>query len=186
MQRFLYRILYIFWQISSDGLKSNNSIASRLRKKMYKNICNMDANVFIDNIDNVKAGKKSTLHHACYIANNYGKFSMGDNTHLGPFCFVNVYHGNVTIGNDVAIGPGTKIIAYSHHYKKGEKVTNVKITKDIVIKNNVFIGANCTILPGTIINDNVVVGSNSLIKGELESNTVYVGIPCRKIKSGWY
>ncbi len=90
------------------------------------------------------------------------------------------------IGEDVAVGPGTKIIAYSNYYHPEKKVTEVKITGDILIKNNVFLGANCTILPGTIINENVIVGAGSLVEGELEANAIYVGIPCKKVKSDWY
>ena len=53
---------------------------------------------------------------------------------------------------------------------------------DITIGNNVFIGAQCTILPGTIIKDNVVVASNSVVKGILEGDTVYGGSPAKVIK----
>jgi len=53
----------------------------------------------------------------------------------------------------------------------------------INIGNNVFIGANCIIMPGTLIGDNVVVGAGSLVRGRLENNTVYAGVPIRKIKT---
>ena len=35
----------------------------------------------------------------------------------------------------------------------------------IIIGNNVWIGPNCTIFPGTVIEHNVVVLPNSLVKG---------------------
>ncbi|MEW6380566.1 MAG: acyltransferase [bacterium] len=111
---------------------------------------------------------------------------MGNNSHLGAFCYVNVCFGTVTIGDDVAIGPGTKIIAYSNHYQYGKKITEVRITEDVTIGNNVFIGANCIILPGTIIPDNTIVGAGSVVKGKLESNSIYGGVPCKRIKTGWY
>ena len=53
----------------------------------------------------------------------------------------------------------------------------------IQIGDNVFIGINCTILPGSIIEDNVIVGAGSLIKGKLEKNSVYAGVPAKKIMS---
>ena len=40
------------------------------------------------------------------------------------------------------------------------------ISKPIYIGNNVWIGLNCTIFPGTIINDYVVVLPNSLVKSK--------------------
>jgi len=92
----------------------------------------------------------------------------------------------VRIGDDVAVGPGTKIIAYSNHYSKGKKITEERIVADIVIGNNVFIGANCSILPGTTIRDNVIVGAGSVVKGTLPSNAIYAGVPCKKLSTGWY
>lgn len=43
----------------------------------------------------------------------------------------------------------------------------------------VFIGANCVILPGSIIHENVVIGAGSVVKGEIEENSVYAGLPVK-------
>ncbi len=166
------------------GIRSSDSeIASWLRQRMYRTSCMIDTNVVVTNSENFKSGDRSSLYHSCYILNTHGKFALGNDSHLGAFCYVNVRHGNISIGDDVAIGPGTKIIAYTNHYQYGKKVTEVRVTKDITIMNNVFIGANCTVLPGTSIKSNVVVGAGSIVKGELEENSIYAGAPCRKIKA---
>jgi acetyltransferase-like isoleucine patch superfamily enzyme len=153
---------------------------------MYGTVCTIDTDVFIKNKNNFTSGQGSCLYHSCYILNTNGKFVIGNNSHLGALCYVNVCYGSVTIGDDVAVGPGTKIFAYSNHYRRGGKVTDEKIIKEVIIGNNVLVGANCTILPGTIINDNIIIGAGSIVKGELETNSIYAGIPCKKIKSGWY
>lgn len=51
----------------------------------------------------------------------------------------------------------------------------------IKIGNNVFIGYGAIILPGTIIEDNVIVGAGSIARGILKSNSVYAGIPVKFI-----
>ncbi len=183
----LYEALDFLWGFFAEIIRGNDSkIASFLRRKMYRTACMIDTNVFIRNKSNFISGPGSCLYHSCYILNNNGKFVIGSSSHLGAFCYVNVCYGNVYIGDYVAIGPGTKIIAYSNHYRFGKKVTDERITKDILINNNVFVGSNCVILPGTIIHHNVVIGAGSIVKGELEENSIYAGIPCKKIKSGWY
>lgn len=58
---------------------------------------------------------------------------------------------------------------------------DIDIFGKITIGNNVFIGINTTLLPGTTIGDNVIVGACSLVKGTLESNMVYAGIPAKPI-----
>lgn len=185
--RILHEIPCFVWQLFEGVIRSNDSvIASFLRKKMYRTACMIDTNVVIKNKQHFTSGHGSALYHSTYILNTNGKFVIANNSHLGAFCYVNVCYGSVIIGDDVAIGPGTKIIVYSNNYQYAKKVTNEKITEDIIIKNNVFVGANCTILPGTIINDNVVIGAGSIVKGVLESNSIYAGAPCKKVKNGWY
>lgn len=168
-------------------LRGNDSmVAARLRRAAIGTKCTIDTHVFVTNRKNFEAGRESALYHGCYILNPLGRFALGDRSHLGAFCYVNVCYGNVKIGDDVAVGPGTKIIVYSNHYEKGKKVTDVRVTKDVTIGNNVFVGANCAILPGTVINDNVVVAAGSVVKGELDANAVYGGVPCKKLKERWY
>jgi len=53
----------------------------------------------------------------------------------------------------------------------------------IIIGNNVFIGYGAIILPGSIIEDNVIVGAGSIVKGFLKKNSVYAGNPAKYICS---
>ena len=57
------------------------------------------------------------------------------------------------------------------------------IERKVMIGNNVFIGANTTILPGSVIEDNCIVGAGTVVRGRLESGYVYYGNPCQKICS---
>ncbi|WP_299434150.1 acyltransferase [uncultured Aquimarina sp.] len=60
---------------------------------------------------------------------------------------------------------------------------NIDLFDKIIIGNNVFIGINSTILPGTKIGDNVIVGAGSIVKGELKANSIYAGCPAKFILS---
>ncbi|MGE3908126.1 MAG: acyltransferase [Chloroflexota bacterium] len=51
----------------------------------------------------------------------------------------------------------------------------------IDILDNVFIGANTTILPGVTIGPNVVVGAGSVVTRDLPRDAVYAGTPARFI-----
>lgn len=54
--------------------------------------------------------------------------------------------------------------------------------KFIILGNHVWIGAGVTILNNTEIGDNCIVGAESLIKGNYQSNQMIVGNPARVIK----
>jgi acetyltransferase-like isoleucine patch superfamily enzyme len=55
--------------------------------------------------------------------------------------------------------------------------------KEVRIGNNVFIGMGTIILCGSTIGDNVIVGANSVVSGNIESDSVYAGNPAKKIMS---
>lgn len=58
------------------------------------------------------------------------------------------------------------------------------VLSDIYIGDNCFIGANVTILPGTIIGDNCIVGAGSVLPGKrYPSNSVIVGNPAKVVSS---
>ncbi len=59
--------------------------------------------------------------------------------------------------------------------------TDIAFVKDIIIGNNVFIGLGAIIMPGTIVNDNVVVGAGTVLRGEIPSNSVVIGNPSKVI-----
>lgn len=177
---------FLYQTLINIVLYNTSDLGRLLHRKLLKVPCFIDTGVIITNPSNFTPDTKSAIYHNTYILNYKGKMNIGKNSHLGAMCYVNVQNGLLNIGNYVAIGPGTKIIVYSNHYQNQNFITSSYITRDIVIGNNVFIGANCTLLPGTVIHDHVIVGAGSVVKGVLDENSIYVGTPCRKIKSDWF
>ena len=53
----------------------------------------------------------------------------------------------------------------------------------VTIVNHVFIGQGSSILCGVTIGDNVIIGANSLVSGDVPSNCVYAGNPAKFICS---
>lgn len=51
----------------------------------------------------------------------------------------------------------------------------------IEIGNNVFIGSRCIILPDAKIEDNVIIGAGSLVRGKLQRGGGYAGMPAKRI-----
>lgn len=55
-------------------------------------------------------------------------------------------------------------------------------TKSIHFGEDVWIGANCTIIKGVNIGDSSVIGTNSLVNKNIEPFTISGGVPAKKIK----
>lgn len=64
-----------------------------------------------------------------------------------------------------------------------QEIPDLEITKPIVIKNNVYIGNNVTILPGVNIGNNVVIGACSVVTKDIPDNCVAAGNPAKVIKT---
>lgn len=145
----------------------------------------IDGSVDILNHKNLKLGVKSILYKntSIYIGSK-GRVTIGNHSHIAPFGYLLIDNNELYIGNDVAIGPFCTFICHSNNIEgKNILFTKNYLDADITIGNNVFIGAQCVVLPGTIIQDNVVIASNSVVKGTLESGAVYGGSPAKKIKT---
>ena len=52
----------------------------------------------------------------------------------------------------------------------------------IVVHDGCWIGANSTILPGTVIEKGCVIAAGSVVKGLLKSNRLYAGMPAKEIR----
>ncbi len=101
---------------------------------------------------------------------NKGKVTIGDNCFFNDGCSLNC-QDEITIGNNVICGQNVMFFDHDHDYKKN---INNFITKKIKVGNNVWIGANCTILKGVTIGDNVVIAANSTITKNIKSNTIII------------
>lgn len=91
----------------------------------------------------------------------------------------------IKIGNNVKITGPVTILTHDYSTCVLNKLDN-KIygkSKYTSIGNNVFLGWGCTILAGTTINDNVIIGAGAVVSGNIESNSIYAGNPAKKIMS---
>lgn len=88
----------------------------------------------------------------------------------------------ISIGNHVTLTGDIRFITHDGGvWVFRNKYPQIDNFGKIIIGNNVFVGLNSIILPNTIVGDNVVIGAGSLVRGTLESNSVYAGTPVRKI-----
>ena len=88
-------------------------------------------------------------------------------------------NNGIIFGSNIELGPGVSIISSNH---KANNLREHTKGKPITIGNNVWIGANSTVLPKVSIGDNVIIGANSLVNKDIPSNSVAVGNPCKVIK----
>ena len=99
-----------------------------------------------------------------------------------------MYSGNgIKIGNNVLMGPNCSLTPSNHNFN--DKKTLIRLQGfqpskgGIVIEDDVWLGANVTVLDGAIIRKGCIIGANSMVISHTEEYGIYVGIPAIKIKS---
>ena len=105
---------------------------------------------------------------------------VGENFYLSNSAEIDAVRPDlITIGNNSGISTRVKIFTHDASTKKDVGVSKFA---EVIIGDNVYIGSGVIILPGTRIGDNVIIGAGAVVKGIVESNSVYVGNPAKKVK----
>lgn len=123
----------------------------------------------------------------CYIEPPFHANWGGKNVHFGNGVYANfnltmVDDCDIFVGNNVLFGPNVTVSAGTHPIHPELRSKQAQYNIPIHIGNNVWIGANSVILPGVNIGDNSVIGAGSVVTGDIPSNVVAVGNPCRVLR----
>jgi len=116
------------------------------------------------------------LVHPSAIVSKKAKINSGVFINAG--CIINA---EAEIGENVIVNTGAIV---EHEVKIGSHThigPSCKIAGRTVVGENVFLGIGSVIIDKIFIGDNVTVGAGSIIIKDIEENSVYAGIPGRKI-----
>ncbi len=104
---------------------------------------------------------------------------VGKNFSYGRYCFFDPSHCFlITIGNNVTFSTRVHLLCHDASVKR--HIGYAKIGR-IDIGDNVFVGANVTILPGVKIGDNSIIGAGSVVTKNVNSNMVCAGVPAKEL-----
>ncbi|MCK4950308.1 MAG: acyltransferase [Gammaproteobacteria bacterium] len=146
----------------------------------------------LSDIEDSVRGTKITINNGAVIdafvkikpVGGAGDIVIESNSIINSGCVL--YSGNgIHIGKDCAIAANCTFAPVNHAYE--DKNTPIrkqgfKASKGgIIIGDDVWIGANCVILDGTVVGDGCVIGASTLVKGNLDAYGIYAGNPMKRI-----
>jgi len=120
-----------------------------------------------------KCGKKLGIGRNV-VFYNPGQIQIGDWVYIAYGCWFSSSEG-ISIENEVQFGPYVVVATSNHSRYKASFRFGPPIGARILFKTGSWIGANCTILPGSIIGKGSVIGANSIVSGEVPDNCVFAG-----------
>lgn len=131
----------------------------------------------------LEIGKNSFIGDKAVLSPQNGFIRIGKNCSIHSFSVL-LGEGGIIIGNDVRVGTST-IIVSSNHITNDRKVPiwqQGMSAKGVQIGNDVWIGANCTILDGVKIGDGAVIAAGSVINKDVECYAIVGGVPGKFLK----
>lgn len=110
------------------------------------------------------------------------RISIGDYSGIGERC---VIQGNVRIGCHVMMGPEVLIYTQNHDFSRVDITMDKQgfsEEKQVIIEDDVWIGARVIILPGVKIGRGSVIGAGSVVAKSIPEYSVAVGNPAKVVK----
>ena len=168
------------------------NIGKLSRRLIYKFLFNESYKINIDRgckfiaCQNMSFSKSVSIGMNSFITSAQCKLIIGDNTVIGMNAHLNADLGDlVKIGSNCIIGPNLLLRASNHNYNDtGILIRNQGHKPEkIIIEDNVWIGANVTILGKTHLKSGTVVAAGSVIFKEYDSNSLIAGNPGKTIKN---
>lgn len=112
----------------------------------------------------------------------------GYNCRIGEETFLNhnaylMDGAPITIGKHCFIGPNCGMYTANHPLVAEERNQGLEQARPITIGDNVWIGADVTILPGVTIGEGSVIGAKSVVTKDIPPNVIALGNPCRVLRA---
>ena len=177
---------------------------SQISKKEYFCIKGNNTSIYEEaRINNLKSEKESIIFgENSHIRGEFYTFPNGGYIKIGSFCYVGensrIWSSNsIEIGDRVLIAHDVNIFDSNTHpidpIKRHEHFKNISQTgfpeeidsledKPIIIEDDVWVGAKCTIMQGITIGEGSIIGANSIVTKDIEPYKVYAGNPAVYIK----
>jgi len=111
------------------------------------------------------------------------KIELGNDVDLAWGVIITT-NGGVSIGDRTLVGYNSVILSRNHTIpeNKGQMFSAGHIPAPVNIKNDVWIGANCTILPGVKIGEGAIIAAGSVVTKDVDAFTIVAGNPAKLIR----
>ena len=161
----VFTLTSLRWLLSLGGYLIVNFVYPRTIASVPRTT-KLHPTVILRQADNIKIGAHGLLNHGCVIQAGYEA-------------------AQVVLGEFVHCGPYVQFFAYDHRFDDLAlpSIRQGYREADIIVSDDVWIGAGTVVLAGAFIAKGVVVGANSVVAGRLDVEYgIYVGSPARLVK----
>lgn len=139
--------------------------------------------IYVGPSGNLKLGEMFIIYPNASIRIDKGWLEIGREVSLGPGAHIYEPRAGIKIGDYVMIAGGTVICGVNHGYSdltvpmRKQAPSNRPVT----IESDVWIGMNCSILPGVRIGRGAIIGAGSVVTKDIPPYSINYGVPSQPV-----
>lgn len=123
--------------------------------------------------ENVTVGNKNIIGRNATVEN---WCTVGNRCKIETNAYITAYS---TLEDDIFVAPG--VVTSNDNYV-GRDSERFNHFKGVTLKKGARLGAQVTVLPGKIIEEEALVAAGSVVTKDLEARQIYMGSPARRIR----
>lgn len=143
-------------------------------------------NVRITGFERIAIGNDVSIMAGGYVyAHDSDGLTIGDGCSINHNVQLGASGGRIMLGAHVLIGPNVVLRAADHVFDDPDRPIAEQGHRfgEIIIEDDVWIGANAVVTSGVRIGRGVVIGAGSVVTRSIDPFTVAAGVPARVIRS---
>lgn len=147
---------------------------------------NLGASCMFDAPERMRFGRGVTIGPRSFFASSGGMIVVGDRVSFNTNVHVNAsMGGEIRFGSDCLVGPNVVLRTANHCFDRSDVPIREQghSIGDIVIENDVWLGANVTVLGGVTIGRGTVITAGAVVNRDIPSMVVAGGVPANVLKT---
>lgn len=114
---------------------------------------------------------------------SYSNLFLHDNAEINDGCFL-LAKDKIEIGRNSTLAYGVSILTSANPHGPHNRLSQLypAMTAPVIIGDDVWIGANATILPGVTVGNYSVIAAGAVVNRDVPSGVLVGGVPARIIK----
>lgn len=171
--KYILSLMRVFRIILNDKIKIESILNTRIEKNVSFRCVKGKMNI----------GRKVIISSESSIESFGGEVYIGDNTFLNSNVKI-VSMKSIKIGKNCMLAPRVMLYDHDHKFQDTSKLImnqgyNIS---EIIIEDDVWIGANSILTKGVRVGKHSVIGANSVVTKDVPAFTVVAGNPAKIIK----
>jgi galactoside O-acetyltransferase len=164
----------------------------RLRQIIYRNVLRklgkgvqIFESVWICGFRHIDLGDEVIIFRNAALHAEEGNLSIGHHVGINTNAFIDASQGSIRIGEYCLIGPNCVLRAADHRFDQIDRPIRLQghSRGEIILEDDVWLGANVVVLSGVRIGKGSVIGAQSVVTKDIAPYSVAVGNPARVIRS---